>query len=131
MGKLPNCQVGLLALVAGLLVVGCATTNPQQFSRFKGRALKFDVAIYQGIPPNQYAYRTLGHVEGHHDQTLLERAMGESSGYIMSKALEDLASNAKTMGANAVISVRFTTQGFLASRVSYEGEAVIFEQPPL
>ena len=130
MGKLPNCEAEVLVLVAGLLAVGCATTNPQQFGRFKGRALKFDVAIYQGLPPSQYPYRTLGHVEGHHDQTFMERAMGESAGYIMSKALEALANNAKVMGANAVINVRFTAHGFLASRVSYEGEAVIFEQFP-
>lgn len=128
--KLPNRKSKLLTLVAGLLVIGCAATSPQQFSRFKGRALKFDVAIYQGAPPSQYSYRTLGYVEGHHDQTLVERAMGESSGYLISKALEDLASNAKIMGANAAINVRFTTQGFLASRVTYEGEAVVFEQLP-
>ena len=120
----------LLALVAGLLMAGCVTIGAQQFSRIKGRVLKFDVAIYQGTPPSQYSYRALGRVEGHHDKTFMEYAMGESSGYIMSKALEELASNAKTMGANAAINIRFTTQGFLASRVSYEGEAVIFEQLP-
>lgn len=122
-------SVGFL-VVAGLLAVGCATTGPQQFGRYKGRALKLDVAIYQGIPPEQYAYRTLGQVEGHHDETLIERAMGESSGYLMSKALEDLANNAKAMGANAVINVRMTVKGFLASKVNYEGEAVVFEQLP-
>ena len=52
-------SVGFL-VVAGLLAVGCATTGPQQFGRYKGRALKLDVAIYQGIPPEQYAYRKIG-----------------------------------------------------------------------
>jgi len=131
MGKLLRYKVGFLGLLAGLLVGGCATTNPQQFSRYKGRALKLPVAIYQGIPPSQYPYRTLGPVEGHHDKTFTDYAMGESSVYLMSKALEALADHAKTMGANAVINVRFATQGFLASRMSYEGEAVIFEQLPL
>jgi len=103
-----------------LCLLGAA---PSGFARFKGRALKFAVPTYQGEPPQEYTYKSLGYVKGEYKGNMLDGAVS-----IMSKTLEKLASNAKEMGANAVIKVKYNTAGIKAA--FYDGEAVVFDKMP-
>lgn len=108
-----------LIVLLCLGLVGCATTG---FARFKGRALKFAVAIYQGEPPQEYPYSSLGYVKGEYKSGFFDDA-----GYSISNALENMASNAKAIGANAVIKTKLHTEGSLCV---YDGEAVVFNVIP-
>ena len=112
------------SIIIGLLFVtflsSCAA--PNAFGRYKGRALKFEIPLYQGTPPQEYTYKSLGPVRGEYKSTWLDNA-----GLSMSNALENLAKNAKETKANAVIKVQLN----LKDRVyTYVGEAVIFDNMP-
>lgn len=108
-----------------LIIVSC-TVNfanaERQFSRYKGRALKLGIPLYQGIPPEQYKYKSLGDVEGEHTSTFFD-----STAVTISRALENLAEKAKELGANAVIKIEPQTKG---ATFIYKGEAIIFEELP-
>ena len=110
------------AILIGITVTGCATTG---FGRFKGRALQLDVAIYQGTPPPEYSYRSVGPVEGFYPNRFLDPKITVAKIFA---ALEALANNAKALGANAVINTRLAQSNFKGFR--YTGEAVIFEALP-
>jgi hypothetical protein len=43
----------VLIIFVCLSLIGCATSG---FARFKGRALKFGIPIYQGEPSQEYPY---------------------------------------------------------------------------
>lgn len=94
-----------------------------RFARIKGRALKFGIPLYQGIPPEVYSYKSLGDVVGEYKAKFLF----DSAASTMSNALENLADKAKELGANAVIKIKSSTTGF---SFTYEGEAVIFDELP-
>lgn len=111
-----------MATVTAVLLLsgtGCSNTS---FSRYRGRALRFGIPLYQGTPPSQYAYRYLGSVTGEH-----KSRFSESSAFIISEALEDLANHAKLMGANAVIEVE---SDYEHGAFRYTGQAVIFDRLP-
>jgi len=112
------------SIIIGLLFVsflsGCATSNA--FGRYKGRALKFEIPLYQGTPPPEYTYKSLGPVKGEYKSTWLDDV-----GFSMSNALENLAKNAKETQANAVIKVQLNVK---ARVYTYDGEAVIFDNIP-
>lgn len=102
-----------------LIVSGCATSG---FARFKGRALKFGIPIYQGEPSLDYPYKSLGYVKGEYKKRFFDDVV-----FSMSNALENMANNAKAMDANAVIKTKLHTEGNL---YYYNGEAVIFDIMP-
>jgi hypothetical protein len=104
-----------------LLLTGCATT--EKFARYEGRALKFGIPLYQGVPPENYTYKSLGYIKGEYKNNLFDGAA-----YIISKALENLANNAKLIGANAVIKIKGHSKGL---SFYYDGEAVIFDNLPI
>ena len=120
-----------LILVLGVAVMsGCATANPNQFERIKGRALNYAVAIYQGQPPAEYSYHSLGPVTGYFkgESNILYSDMVV---YVMDKSLEDMANNAKAMGANAVINIKGKADiGLFKEAYNYTGEAVVFDTLP-
>jgi len=108
---------------------GCAT-NPNQFERIKGRALNYPVAIYQGQSPPEYSYRSLGPVTGYFkgESNILYSDMIV---YVMDKSLEDMANNAKAMGANAIINIKGNAEmGLFKEIYHYSGEAVVFDTLP-
>ena len=109
----------LFIVLLCLGLIGCATSG---FSRFEGRALKFGISIYQGEPPQQYSYRSLGYVRGEYKKEFFDNV-----GFAISNALENMANNAKSMGANAVIKTKLHIEG---SPHYYDGEAVIFNVMP-
>lgn len=109
----------ILACVAVFLLYGCASG---EFARYKGRALKFGIPVYQGAPPQEYSYKSLGYVKGEY-----KRRFFDDTAFSISNALENMANNAKSMDANAVIKVKLHTEGSL---VYYDGEAVIFDKLP-
>lgn len=113
----------LIALMLCGLMAGCATAG---FSRFKGRALQLDVAIYQGTPPAEHPYESLGPVEGFYPNNLFNMKITVAKIFA---ALEDMANNAKAMGANAVINTHLAQSNYKGFR--YTGEAVLFETLPL
>jgi uncharacterized protein YbjQ (UPF0145 family) len=121
----------LIVFILGLAVMsGCATANPNQFERIKGRALNYAVAIYQGQPTSEYPYRSLGSVTGYFkgESNILYSDMVV---YVMDKSLEDMANNAKAMGANAVINIKGNAEmGLFKEIYHYTGEAVVFGTLP-
>lgn len=118
----------LLLFFCGIFFIsGCATSG---FARIKGRALEYVVPVYQGQPPEEYGYRSLGPVEGHFkgENNIL---YSDSLVYVLSQAMEDMANNAKAMGANAVINIKGEADTGLFKRAyHYTGEAVIFDRLP-
>ena len=108
--------------LSSALVAGCATTG---FSRFKGRALQLNVAIYQGTPPPEYPYESLGQVEGFYPNRFLDGTMVVAK---LFTALEAMANNAKAMGANAVINTQLVQSNYKG--FCYKGEAVRFKKLP-
>lgn len=100
-------------------LIGCATSG---FARFKGRALDLGIPIYQGEPSPEYSYKSLGYVRGEYKKRFFDDVA-----FIMSNALEDMANNAKSMNANAVIKTKMHNEGSL---VYYDGEAVVFDVMP-
>jgi len=113
--------IGVFTLLA-ILFNGGLAFGGRAFGQYKGRALAFGIPIYQGVPPNNYPYRSLGPVAGEATGgrvTVSQRA---------SNALEALANQAKAMGANAIIKVEGHKIGWAGLR--YEGEAVVFETLP-
>ena len=113
--------VGVFTLLA-ILFNGGLAFGERKFGQYKGRALAFGIPLYQGLPPSKYPYRSLGPAAGDEKGgrvTVTQRA---------SNALEALATQAKAMGANAVIKVEGHKVGWAGLR--YEGEAVIFETLP-
>ena len=102
-----------------LLLSGCATSG---FGRFKGRALKFGIPIYQGEPSQEYPYKSLGDVKGEYKKGLFDDV-----GLSIYNALENMADNAKSINANAVIKTKLHTEGSL---YYYDGEAVVFDVIP-
>ena len=109
----------ILVVLLCLGLVGCATNG---FGRFKGRALKFGIPIYQGEPPQEYPYQSLGYVKGEYKIGFFDDAA-----FSMSNALENMANNAKSMNANAIIKAKLHTEGSLCY---YDGEAVVFDVLP-
>lgn len=110
-------------LMLGMVLAGCATTG---FARFKGRALRLDVAIYQGTPPPESPYKSLGPVEGFYPNNFFDMKMITVARIFA--ALEDMANHAKAMGANAVINTQLVQSNYKGFR--YRGEAVVFETLP-
>lgn len=84
--------------------------------------MKFGIPIYQGIPTQEYSYKSLGFVKGEY-----KRGLFDDAGFSMSKALENMADTAKSMNANAVVNTKIHTEGSL---VYYDGEAVVFGVMP-
>ena len=117
-GKMKILKLLFIVLLC-LGLIGCATSG---FSRFKGRALKFGIPIYQEEPPQEYAYQSLGDVKGEY-----KKGFFDDVGFAISNALENMANNAKSMNANAVIKTKLHTEGSL---YYYDGEAVIFNTMP-
>ena len=114
-------------LILAILISGCATSG---FTQIKGRALHYAVPVYQGEPPQEFSYRSLGSVEGYFkgESNLLYSDMFV---YVMSQAMEDMAKNAKAKGANAIINIKGEAEkGFFNRAYHYTGEAVIFDRPP-
>ena len=111
------------AILIGAVVAGCATAG---FARFKGRALRLDVAIYQGTPPPEYHYKSLGQVEGFYPNNFFDMKMMTVARTFA--ALEDMANRAKAMSANAVINTQLVQSNSKGFR--YQGEAVVFEMLP-
>src|SRR3989338_5926172 len=111
------------AILIGATAVGCATAG---FARFKGRALRLDVAIYQGTPPPEYPYKSLGPVEGFYPNNFFDMKLITVARIFA--ALEAMANNAKAMGANAVINTQLVQSNSKGFR--YKGEAVVFETLP-
>ena len=109
----------VLTYLAGiLLMVGCATAP-------KGPALR----AYQGVPPGDYPYRSLGEVFG--EYTTDTGLWDQYAQYVAREAMLDLAEEAKELGANAVIRVRREQgEGHQAHMFRFRGEAVIFEDLP-
>ncbi len=111
----------MFALLA-ILFNGALAFGERPFNQYKGRALALGIPLYEGAPASEYPYRSLGPVAG---ETKGGRAMVTQR---MSGALEDLATKAKAMGANAVIKIEPRAEGSTGFR--YDGEAVVFETLP-
>lgn len=109
----------ILIVFLCLSLFGCASSG---FARYKGRALDFGIPIYQGEPTQEYPYKSLGYVKGEY-----KKGFFDDAGYIASKALENMANNAKSMGANAVINTKPHNE---SSVFCYDGEAVVFDVLP-
>jgi|GEM_PF-2889644 len=112
-------RIVMLGLIAMLVTTATTSFAERKFSQYKGRALKFGIPLYEGNPPEEYKYKSLGPVKGEYKSTFTDSAAST-----MSKALENLATKAKDMGANAVIKIEPKSSW---SAFTYEGEAVIFE----
>ncbi len=112
----------IAGLMIGIVLAGCATAGG--FNRFKGRALKLDVAIYEGTPPPEYSYRSLGPVEGVRQNHLFDMEMAAAQ---LFTTLEVMALKAKAFGANAVIKTQAHSS---FKEIRYTGEAVIFDTLP-
>jgi hypothetical protein len=113
-----------LACIISFLV-GMSTpiaSAERRFGRIEGRALRYDLPLYQGTPPSQYTYKSLGHIK------FTQNWNFQSAGYNMCAALEGLANKAKAAGANAVIKIEPHPGNRLD--FSYDGEAVIFSKLP-
>lgn len=106
--------VALLCL--GLL--GCAGG----FARYRGGTYESAIPIYQGEPPEQFPYANVGFVTGEYKGQLLE-----TPGTKITRALQNMANNARSMGANAVIKVNLRSS---MNTVYYQGEAVYFNRMP-
>ena len=114
----------LLSAVAFMLMMaGCATVDTDHFARVPQRAMKYEVPLYYSIPPVGYAYRDIGPVTGAYSMGLFDEANDSSF-----KALKEMSSNAKAMGANAVIDVKNMPAGWRQSY--FVGEAVVFDKLP-
>ena len=89
------------------------------FRRIEGRVLRYALPLYQGTPPSQYTYKSLGQVKNTKNIFLVNSTCD---------ILEDVANKAKAMGANAVIKI----EPHPGNRFdfSYDGEAVIFDKLP-
>lgn len=103
-----------------ICLIGCATGK---FARYRGRALRLGIPIYQGVPPQEYSYKSLGYVEGEYKMGFWARGVVVA----VFNALEDMANNAVSVGANAVIKVKLSSVG---RTYYYTGEAVIFDKFP-
>lgn len=129
MGNFVNKKIWLKAsfkVVALFLIMGflfsATLYADRKFARIKGRVLKFGIPLYEGAPPDNYIYEGLGHVRGEYKGTFFDSAV-----FIMSKSLENLADEAKDMGANAVIDIEsHNERGVFV----HEGEAVVFNELP-
>ena len=111
-----------------LLEIAVPTTAfaERKFCRIEGRALRYALPSYQGTPPAQYAYKSLGYITYTYKYNFFE-----SGGYAMCAALEGLVNKAKEMGANAVIKVEPNPKGVAKGLdFAYAGEAVIFDKLP-
>lgn len=121
-----NFKKTVVLIIIGFIFTSCiaaiGNAVERKFSRYKGRALKFDIPLYQGLPPGKYSYENLGYVKGEHKGTY-----SDSAASTIAKALENLANKAKEMEANAVINVESHNKGII---FSYDGEAVIFDKLP-
>jgi hypothetical protein len=112
-------------LIIMSLISSCASVpGERKFGRYKGRALRFGIPLYEGVPPAEFQYKDLGYLEGKYQGKLFI----DSAGSIISNALEDLANKAKAIGANAVIEVEPFNEPNRVFR--YTGRAVIFEKLP-
>lgn len=121
-GRVLRGSTGLLFMFLALFLNGTLAFGERAFGRYRGRALAFGIPLYQGTPPSNCPYRSLGSVAGEATGgrvTVSQRA---------SNALEALATQAKATGANAVIKVEGHKVGWAGLR--YEGEAVVFETLP-
>jgi len=109
----------LLLCITMVVAAGCATEG---FARLKGRALKLPLPVYQGMPPEEYTYKSLGEVRGEYKNGFFDSVVSS-----MDKSLEDLVFNAEDMGANAVINIDLNIEKKL---FIHTGEAVIFNELP-
>ena len=115
--------IGILVLLAFLLSgVFALAGHERSFKQYKGKALALGVPMYEGVPPDKYPYRSLGLVTG---EVTGGRLMVTQR---MTRALGDLATKAKALGANAVIKIAPHSEG--SGTFRYEGEAVVFETLP-
>jgi hypothetical protein len=112
-------QLIIILIIGTLFASGCATSG---FARYKGRALKFGIPIYQGEPSQEYPYKSLGYVKGEY-----KRRFFDDVAFSISNALEDMANNARSMNANAIIKTKLHTEGSICR---YDGEAVVFDVMP-
>jgi len=110
--------------VAAAVFLGCAVfcTAGQKLVRYKGRALKLEIALFEGEPSPEYIYQSLGKVRGDGKRAFMGTTMDT-----MFAALEAMAKKAVDMGANAVIMIKPVPEGI---DFAYEGEAVIFDKIP-
>ncbi|KAF0132542.1 MAG: hypothetical protein FD145_1629 [Candidatus Saganbacteria bacterium] len=117
--------ITFVLILAGYVATKGYCANEVKFSRFKGKALELKIPIYEGLPPENCSYKSLGHVTGEYKT---ERVfLKEGVVVIIFKALSNLADNATAQGANAVINVKGQKKG---SGFIYTGEAVIFDTLP-
>jgi uncharacterized protein YbjQ (UPF0145 family) len=95
----------------------------QGFGPFGPIPLQTCIPVYQGEPPQNYAYKDLGPVKGAYTKQFMEGSHASRN-----KAFEDIANNAKAMNANAVIKIK-PHMGF-SGNTSVDGEAVLFDVMP-
>jgi hypothetical protein len=108
-----------LILLLCLGLIGCATA---EFARYRGGGFESAVPIYQGEPPQQYSYGSIGYIKGQYKAQVFDLP-----GDKISRALQNMANTAKAMGANGIIKLKLHSG---ISVVYYEGEAVVFNAMP-
>jgi hypothetical protein len=110
-------------LICLTMLAGCATASGSvKFQRYGiGNVKNFSIPVFSGTPPPEYPYTSLGQVQGKPKHRIFRIAIDQ-----WAQAVEDMAQQAKAMGANAVINIKGPKIGSGA----YEGEAVIFERLP-
>ena len=95
----------------------------QGFGHFGPIPLQTCIPVYAGEPPQNYPYKDLGPVKGEYKKQIMEGSHAS-----ITKALENIADNAKAMNANAVIKTQPHMDFF--GNYSIDGEAVVFDVMP-
>ncbi len=112
-----------LLLMGVFCVSGCNTLNYNQMSDLREFIKEEGVPLYKGIPPSQYSYRYVGPVSAEYTATYFDDTADASL-----RPIKIMSSNAKAMGANAVIMVRMVYVGW--GRYACSGQAVVFTVLP-
>jgi hypothetical protein len=112
-----------VSAAALLCLPGCATPG---FALISGDGPRFPIPVFQGAPPPEYFYESLGTVSA-------SAPVVFGAGAAMADAMSALSIEAAKLGGNGVIhGKRRLKQQFLTSEVVCTGEAVVFQDsvPP-